>query len=356
MSVPELGFLQKMNPEQEGFYRELVDSIENKTYLPVGGQEVYLNYYIREQYKTFDNDALKQLYDELLCLTVPYGEGKVGKGIFWRPESWSYDCLLALESYDKYFEVTKPAKIFSTSTHFANQKCNVRYFLGMPANAVEFLQIYGGLRNSITNFTMQYPKEYKRILEALFAEEEQKSGSWFERILAESDRKDYQNKLFQCLHFARRSKIPNFCFYGASENLTKQICDVFREAENRLRQKFGEKNVGEQWDDETKWFYEIKNAFPDTEVIHHGKPEWLGKQHLDIWMPEFRIGIEYHGVQHFQPMKHLGGEEKFSTQQERDLRKSDLCKLNGVELIVVTEETQIETVMEKIKTIMTNPF
>jgi hypothetical protein len=264
-TVPELGFLQKMNPEQKGFYRKLLDSIENKTYLPVGGQEVYLNYYIREKYKTFDNDALKQLYDELLCLTVPYGEGKVGKGIFWRPESWSYDCLLALESYDKYFEVTKPAKIFSTSTHFANQKCNVRYFLGMPANAVEFLQIYGGLRNSITNFTKQYPKEYQRILETLFAEEEKKSGSWLERIFAESDRKDYQNNLFQCLHFARRSKIQNFCFYAASENLTKQICDVFREAENRLRQKFGEKNVGEKWDDETKLFYEIKDAFPDFE-------------------------------------------------------------------------------------------
>ena len=232
-----------------------------------------LNYYIREKYKTFDTGALEQLYDELLCLTVPYGEGKVGKGIFWRPEPWSYDCLLALESYDKFFEVTKPAKIFSTNTHFANQKCNVRYFLGMPANAVEFLQIYGGLRNSITNFTKQYPKEYQRILETLFAEEEKKSGSWFERILAESDRKDYQNNLFQCLHFARRSKIPNFCFYAASENLTKQICDVFREAENRLRQKFGEKNVGEKWDDETKLFYEIKDAFPDTEVIHHGKPE-----------------------------------------------------------------------------------
>ena len=73
-------------------------------------------------------------------------------------------------------------------------------------------------------------------------------------------------------------------------------------------------------------------------------------------MPEFRIGIEYHGVQHFQPMRHLGGEENFSNQQERDLRKSGLCKLNGVELIVVTEETQIEAVIEKIKEIMTNPF
>jgi hypothetical protein len=79
-----------------------------------------------------------------------------------------------------------------------------------------------------------------------------------------------------------------------------------------------------QWDDETRLFYEIKRAFPNTEVIHHGKPEWLGRQHLDIWIPEFRIGIEYHGVQHFQPMGHLGGEKHLITQKERDLRKSKL--------------------------------
>jgi hypothetical protein len=225
----------------------------------------------------------------------------------------------------------------------------------MSANAVDFLQIYGGLRSSITSFTKQYPKEYERILEGMFIEEE-KSGSWFERILAGKDRKDYQIHLFPCLHFARRSKIPNYCFYNASEHLTKQICNLFREAENRLRQKFGEKHVGEKWDNETKWFYEIKNAFPDTEVIHHGKPEWLGKQHFDIWMPEFQIGIEYHGAQHFQAMRHLGGDENWARQQERDLRKSNLCRMNGVELIVVTEETQLEAVLEKIKEIMANPF
>jgi hypothetical protein len=183
---------------------------------------------------------------------VPYG--KVGNGIFWRPVFWSYDCLLALESYDKYFEVTKPANIFSTSTQFANQRCNSRYFLGLPATGVDFLQIYGGLRN--TGFTKQHPEEYEKILEAIFAEEEERMGSWFERILAETDRKDYQDYLFPCLHFARHSKIPNYCFYGASENLTKQICEGFRKAENRLRQTLGEKNVGEQWDDETRLYYE----------------------------------------------------------------------------------------------------
>lgn len=343
------GVLQPLTPEQNSFYLELVDSIKNKTYLSVEGQEQYLNYYIRETYKTFDRENLERLFNELLCLAVPYEEGKTGKGIFWRPKSWGYDCLLALESYDKFFEATKPANIFSIRTHFANQKCNVRYHLGMPASGIDFLQIYGDLQNRITNFTKQHPKEFERILETVFAEEEKVSGSWFERILAESDRKDYQNHLFPCLHFARRSKIPNYCFYGASENLTTRICDAFREAENRLRDLLGEKRVGEKWDEETKLFRTIKKMFPDLQVIHHGKPDWLGRMHFDIWIPELKIAIEYHGQQHFEEMKHFGGAESLEATQKRDALKRSACIREGVRLFEIISLNDVPQVIGEIK-------
>ena len=348
------GVLQGMNPEQKTFYCKLVESIEDQTYLPVADQPAYLNYYIREKYKTFDRENLERLYDELHRLGVPYN--KVGDGIWWRPKFWGYDCLLALESYDEFLKATKPTNIFSTNTHFPNEKCNVRYYLGLPASSVDLLQMYGEHRNRITKLTKEHPEEFEKTLEAVFAEEESKHGSWFEQILAGSDRKDYQTHLFPCLPFARRSKIPNFCFYWASETVTERICNAFREAENRLRDRLGEKNVGEQWDEETRIFYEIKNAFLDTQVIHHGKPEWLGKQHLDIWIPEFRVGVEYHGVQHFQPMRHLGGEEHLATQKERDLRKSNLCSANGVHLIVATAETPKEEIFGKIRAAIANPL
>lgn len=343
------GLLQPLTPEQNSFYLELVASIKNKTYLSVEGQEQYLNYYIREKYKTFDGGNLERLYDELLCLAVPYEEGKTGRGIFWRPKSWGYDCLLALESYDKYFETTKPANIFSIRTHFANQKCNVRYYLGMPTSGVDFLQIYGDLQNRITSFTKQHPKEFEQLLETVFAEEEKVSGSWFERILAESDRKDYQNHLFPCLHFARRSKIPNYCFYGASENLTARICDAFREAENRLRDLLGEKRVGEKWDEETKLFHAIKKMFPDLQVIHHGKPDWLGRMHFDIWIPELKIAIEYHGQQHFEEMKHFGGAESLEATQKRDALKRSACTREGVQLFEVTSPEEAQKAIGEIR-------
>lgn len=43
--------------------------------------------------------------------------------------------------------------------------------------------------------------------------------------------------------------------------------------------------------------------------------------------------IEYDGVQHFEPIDHFGGEEKFQLQQERDQRKDQYCQQNNIFLL-----------------------
>jgi hypothetical protein len=45
---------------------------------------------------------------------------------------------------------------------------------------------------------------------------------------------------------------------------------------------------------------------PGVDVIAHGQPKWLGRQHIDIWIPALNVGIEYHGLQHFQPVGFSG--------------------------------------------------
>lgn len=46
-----------------------------------------------------------------------------------------------------------------------------------------------------------------------------------------------------------------------------------------------------------------------------------------------KIGIEYQGRQHYEPIEHFGGEEHFIHQKENDRRKKLLCVENGVTLI-----------------------
>ena len=109
---------------------------------------------------------------------------------------------------------------------------------------------------------------------------------------------------------------------------------------------------GEGWVSETELYYLIKDKFINIEVIHHGKPKWLGRQHVDIWIPEFNFGIEYQGKQHYEPIAFFGGMESFRKGQERDKRKRQLFKENNATLIEVKKGYDIELIFQKIEKIV----
>lgn len=97
-----------------------------------------------------------------------------------------------------------------------------------------------------------------------------------------------------------------------------------REAENIVRGLVGHNLIGEKGVSETLLYKRIKANFPKIEIIHHGKPPFLGRQEYDIWIPEYLIAIEYQGKQHFQPIKHWGGEEGLAKRQELDKKKAEV--------------------------------
>ena len=107
--------------------------------------------------------------------------------------------------------------------------------------------------------------------------------------------------------------------------------------QNEFRISKGLPKIGEGWISETDLYYSIKNEFKNIEIIHHGKPDWLGRQHVDIWIPKYNIGIEYQGLQHDVPIDFFGGEEGFKKNKERDLRKKKLFLKNNSILIEVRE-------------------
>ena len=95
--------------------------------------------------------------------------------------------------------------------------------------------------------------------------------------------------------------------------------------------------VGEGWVAETELLYVIRRAFPDVKVVHHARPEWLGRQHIDIYIEDYRLAIEYQGAQHYTPIEFFGGEEALRLTEARDRRKRHLCEINGIELVYVEE-------------------
>jgi len=120
---------------------------------------------------------------------------------------------------------------------------------------------------------------------------------------------------------------------NSSEDIKKES----REAENRIREKYGVPLIGEGWVSETSLYKTIKKLLPEYKVIHHGKPDWLGKMHLDVYVPKIGIAFEYQGKQHTESVEYFGGEKAFEKVKERDRKKAELCKKHGVKLFYVHE-------------------
>jgi len=114
-----------------------------------------------------------------------------------------------------------------------------------------------------------------------------------------------------------------------------------RNAENRLRVKYGYPKIGEGWVNETYLLNTIKNLYPRIKVIHQGSPPWLGLQRFDVWLPDINVAIEYQGKQHFEPIEHFGGTEGFQKSQERDAKKKKLAIQNDVTIVYFSYEEDL---------------
>ena len=69
--------------------------------------------------------------------------------------------------------------------------------------------------------------------------------------------------------------------------------------------------------------------------------DWLKYKrqlYLDFYLPEYNIGIEVQGDQHFKPIKYFGGEEDLRVRMYRDIVKVKLCNKNNLKLIFLTKK------------------
>ena len=86
-----------------------------------------------------------------------------------------------------------------------------------------------------------------------------------------------------------------------------------------------------RWKSELSLFQEVKKHYPDT--LYQYRPDWLGRQSLDLYLPSLKTAIEYQGIQHYYPVGFFGGEEALKQRKELDRIKRQLCEENHVRLI-----------------------
>lgn len=84
----------------------------------------------------------------------------------------------------------------------------------------------------------------------------------------------------------------------------------------------------------------LKNKYKKVEY-QHKEPFLASKtsyQLIDFFLPDYKIGIEYHGRQHFMPISKFGGQIEFEKTIERDLKKYEKCVKNNIKMFYLTYE------------------
>ncbi|MCB0748810.1 MAG: hypothetical protein KDC90_15220, partial [Ignavibacteriae bacterium] len=338
-----------MDKSQRVFFDFLVDEIEHGRFPSVHGNISYLFAYIYPFIMKWNEKGYEYVYDKLLNLAEAYHQEE--KFAFYC-KLWAYECLLALKKYDEYLELTAPEDILPSRTFHSNIRCNVLYHVKYPLHVSDMLSLFGWKsRISLTEYTLAHLSAFADVLNDVFIETERDEGYWLERMLAVQENPTTNSKtLFIGVPISDKPSLdfPLYDFSAEYWYFIDIIADLMRKAENLLREKHDLPKVGEGWISETQLYYSIKEAFPQTEVVHHGRPNWLGRQHLDIWLPRWKIAVEYHGLQHFQPVDFFGGNDVFEATKERDERKQRLCEDNNVTLIIATSDDAHERIIEKI--------
>jgi hypothetical protein len=111
--------------------------------------------------------------------------------------------------------------------------------------------------------------------------------------------------------------------------------DLMADALMWLQKRWKHEIGSSPWVTENQLYQILRRLLKGMDVVQHARPTWLEPQHLDVYLPQAGIAVEYMGQQHFEPLEFFGGEAAFQMVIERDRKKAELCKNHGVELIRV---------------------
>lgn len=124
------------------------------------------------------------------------------------------------------------------------------------------------------------------------------------------------------------------------------ICSIHGEFEvtpnNHLSKKSGCPNCNE-----SRLEREVASILEKQNVKYERlkRFNWLGRQSLDLYLPEHNIAIECQGIQHFKPIDFAGKGEKWANQsfkdnKKRDDRKLKKCLANNIKMIYVIDNEE----------------
>lgn len=82
----------------------------------------------------------------------------------------------------------------------------------------------------------------------------------------------------------------------------------------------------------------IKKVLADLHIAYQAQKRFDGCHYkrtlpFDFYLPDYRMCIEYDGIQHYIPQKHFGGIVNYYERKKRDQIKDQFCQVNHIRLL-----------------------
>lgn len=283
----------------------------------------------------------EQGVDQLLQLADEAPEEKKFHFLFW-----AGDALVGLGELERALQVKPNPALGSRNSLQTDRILSLKFELGELVSGLDIATLFG------PKFTKFGRENIESVVAFLALQVEQLQARSARNLLTEWAKDAHIHPhgmpLFNGHSSYVLAKSPPDYSFSLSPTAEKLCAELMREAENTFREERDIPRVGEGWVAETALFYEVRDAFPDETVTQHGRPKWLGRQHLDIFMPDRGVAIEYQGEQHDRPVEFFGGKEAFWKNVERDRKKLSICKRNGVRVVYVRKGYDLSAVISEI--------
>jgi hypothetical protein len=323
-----------MGQEQLRFFRKWEKAWERGTAIGVEGNISYLCCYT---YKVLKR-PVEQVIPELKRLIKSYS---VEDKFLPYCQGWLSDCYVILKDFHSAIDAYPRPPITSRRAGGTNHLLGLKLHAGVRISGRDILALHGP---KVTKWGREHLDQVEEYLDVILrAFEKNHEVNLLEQWWKGSSRKVYGYPALG--HIFSEVPCPEFSW---NPEVARFVAEMTRDAENTAREEMGLPRVGEGWVAETELYYALCRALPNIEVIHHARPTWLGKQHLDVFIPEYAVAIEYQGAQHDQPVEYFGGLEAFEATQRRDQAKMRLCKANSVRLIYAREGYDLADIVHEV--------
>lgn len=177
MKVPKFNMYfpsqDDMDLHQLSFYKMVESNLNNGNYIDVDGNISYVFVFIYKLLSRWKEDGFDRLSEFLIYLSEIY---KHEKKLSEYCLHWAFDCLLGLEKYEEYLDKTEPKDVLGTRTHASNLRLNVQKKLGLSANPIDILRMFGSRKNQ---FIIENQALYRDCIIDVFNEYAQENMEWF---------------------------------------------------------------------------------------------------------------------------------------------------------------------------------